>query len=112
MASTDPGPSNAEVKVKADKQAQQAAKAEARRVESRKLLAEYHDMLKKVQGSPYLLEISAQILLGFDRESQDENENEHTHCFTGRTIDLNENKEFQRILQRANELLAQGRFGT
>ncbi|CAK0781051.1 hypothetical protein CVIRNUC_005269 [Coccomyxa viridis] len=74
MASTDPGPSNAEVKVKVDKLAQQAAKAEARRVESRKLLAEYHDMLKKVQG---------------------------------RTIDLNENKEFQRILQRANELLAQ-----
>ena len=110
MASTDPGPSNAEVKVKVDKLAQQAAKAEARRVESRKLLAEYHDMLKKVQGSPSFVRISAQVLLGSDRESQ--NETKHTHCYTGRTIDLNENKEFQRILQRANELLAQGCFGS
>ena len=74
MASTDPGPSNAEVKVKVDKQAQQAAKAEARRLESRKLFAEYHDILKKVQGSPYFVRTSAQVLLGFDRESLNEKE--------------------------------------
>ena len=106
MAATDPGPSNAEMKIRAEKQAQQVAKAEARRAESRKLFAEYHDILRKVQGSPYCIKFSGQPLLGFGRDSQ--YENKHLHCCTGRTIDLNENKEFKRILQRANELLAQG----